>query len=162
MCPTHREPPRRRPVRHRLVNRAAPLGLVLVTVAALTLTNPAASVERIRAALDATHAAQIDNEMGTNRYAFLFRPGTYGSAERPLQIRVGYYTEIAGLGASPTDVVINGKVEVYNRSTWSQPEDPRVRGRAAVKREPGTAPAGQTGTVPPQGRTTNRVLTKVH
>ncbi|HET6665261.1 MAG TPA: coagulation factor 5/8 type domain-containing protein, partial [Acidimicrobiales bacterium] len=33
----------------------------------------------------------------------------------PLQIKVGYYTEIAGLGASPTDVVINGKVEVYNR-----------------------------------------------
>ncbi|MCY1144213.1 IS607 family element RNA-guided endonuclease TnpB [Actinoplanes sp. Pm04-4] len=38
----------------------------------------------------------------------------------------------------------------------------RVRGQVAVKREPGTAPAGQTGTVPPQGRTTNRVLTKAH
>ena len=33
-------------------------------------------------------------------------------------------------------------------------------GRVAVKREPGTAFAGQTGTVPPQGRTTDRVLTK--
>jgi putative transposase len=32
----------------------------------------------------------------------------------------------------------------------------RARGQAAVKREPGTAPAGQTGTVPPQGGTTNR------
>ena len=49
------------------------------------------------------------------RYAFLFKPGTYGTAEQPLQIKVGYYTEISGLGASPTDVVINGKVEVYNR-----------------------------------------------
>src|SRR4030095_13979195 len=29
--------------------------------------------------------------------------------------KVGYYTEISGLGASPEDVVINGKVEVYNR-----------------------------------------------
>jgi hypothetical protein len=28
---------------------------------------------------------------------------------------VGYYTEIAGLGASPTEVTINGKIEVYNR-----------------------------------------------
>ncbi|MET8153005.1 IS607 family element RNA-guided endonuclease TnpB [Actinoplanes sp. NPDC049668] len=36
----------------------------------------------------------------------------------------------------------------------------RVRGQAAVKREPGTAPAGQTGTVPPQGGTTDRVLTR--
>ncbi len=53
--------------------------------------------------------------MGTARHAYLFKPGTYGTPEQPLQIKVGYYTEIAGLGASPTDVVINGKVEVYNR-----------------------------------------------
>jgi putative transposase len=38
----------------------------------------------------------------------------------------------------------------------------RARGQVAVKREPGTASAGQTGTVPPQGRTTNRALTKAH
>ncbi|MGW5558097.1 IS607 family element RNA-guided endonuclease TnpB [Micromonospora sp. NPDC003944] len=38
----------------------------------------------------------------------------------------------------------------------------RLRGQVATKREPGTASAGQTGTVPPQGRTTNRVLTKAH
>jgi IS605 OrfB family transposase len=38
----------------------------------------------------------------------------------------------------------------------------RVRGQVASKREPGTAPAGQTGTVPPQGGTTDRVHTKVH
>ena len=50
--------------------------------------------------------------MGTNRYALLFLPGDYGSAAEPLQIKVGYYTEIAGLGASPTDVTINGKIEV--------------------------------------------------
>lgn len=36
----------------------------------------------------------------------------------------------------------------------------RVRGQVAVKRQPGTASVGQTGTVPPQGGTTNRVLTK--
>ena len=30
-------------------------------------------------------------------------------------MKVGYYTEVAGLGASPTDVTINGKIEVYNR-----------------------------------------------
>lgn len=38
----------------------------------------------------------------------------------------------------------------------------RARGQVAVKREPGTASAGQTGTVPPQGRTTDRVLTRAH
>jgi hypothetical protein len=31
-----------------------------------------------------------------------------------------------------------------------------------VKRQPGTASAGKTGTVPPQGGTTDRVLTKAH
>jgi hypothetical protein len=72
-------------------------------------------VAKIQKALDATHAAQVDNEMGATRRAFLFKPGVYGTATNPLQIKVGYYTEIAGLGASPTDVVINGKVEVYNR-----------------------------------------------
>jgi hypothetical protein len=81
----------------------------------VTVFDPSMPVSEIQATLDATHAAQVDNEMGTQRYAFLFEPGTYGTAEQPLQIKVGYYTEIAGLGASPTDVVINGKVEVYNR-----------------------------------------------
>ena len=39
--------------------------------------------------------------MGTERYALLFKPGTYGTAEHPLSIKVGYYTEVAGLGAVP-------------------------------------------------------------
>ncbi|GAA4736553.1 adenylyl cyclase [Phytohabitans rumicis] len=81
----------------------------------VTVFDPGMPVSQIQATLDATHTAQVDNEMGTNRYAFLFKPGTYGTAEQPLQIKVGYYTEIAGLGAAPTDVVIHGKVEVYNR-----------------------------------------------
>ena len=81
----------------------------------VTVFDPSMPVDEIQATLDATHAQQVDNEMGTQRYAYLFKPGTYGTAGNPLQIKVGYYTEIAGLGASPTDVVINGKVEVYNR-----------------------------------------------
>ncbi|MER7361657.1 adenylyl cyclase [Nonomuraea wenchangensis] len=81
----------------------------------VTVFDPAMPVADIQATLDAAHAAQVDAEMGTARHAYLFKPGTYGTAEHPLQIKVGYYTEIAGLGASPTDVVINGKVEVYNR-----------------------------------------------
>ena len=81
----------------------------------VTVFDPAMPVEQIQATLDATYAQQVDNEMGTQRYAFLFKPGTYGTADKPLQVKVGYYTEISGLGASPQDVVINGKVEVYNR-----------------------------------------------
>ncbi|GIF07407.1 adenylyl cyclase [Actinoplanes siamensis] len=81
----------------------------------VTVFDPSQPVSEIQATLDAANAKQVDNEMGTDRYAFLFKPGTYGTADHPLQIKVGYYTELAGLGANPGDVVINGKVEVYNR-----------------------------------------------
>ncbi|HEY3436985.1 MAG TPA: adenylyl cyclase [Actinotalea sp.] len=77
--------------------------------------DPSMPVSQIQATVDAVNAEQIDNEMGTARHALLFKPGVYGTDAQPLQIKVGYYTEIAGLGASPTDVTINGKIEVYNR-----------------------------------------------
>ncbi len=53
--------------------------------------------------------------MGTGRWSILFKPGTYGTATEPLQLKVGYNTEVAGLGASPDDVHVIGKIEVYNR-----------------------------------------------
>jgi hypothetical protein len=81
----------------------------------VTIFDPSMPVAEIQAKVDAIHAQQVDDEMGTNRYALLFRPGVYGTAEQPLQMKVGYYTEVAGLGASPADVTINGKIEVYNR-----------------------------------------------
>jgi hypothetical protein len=69
----------------------------------------------IQAAVDAVARQQVDNEMGTRRYALLFKPGVYGSAANPLKFQVGYYTEVAGLGRSPGDVTINGSVDVFNR-----------------------------------------------
>lgn len=77
--------------------------------------DPGMPVAEIQAVVDAVAAEQVDDEMGSNRYSLLFKPGTYGSAEEPLIVQVGYSTEVAGLGASPTDVTINGHVDVYNR-----------------------------------------------
>jgi len=77
--------------------------------------DPGMSTSDIQSAVDAIAAQQVDNEMGTRRYALLFEPGTYGTAAHPLTFQVGYYTEVAGLGASPGDVTINGHVDVYNR-----------------------------------------------
>ena len=77
--------------------------------------DPSMSTAQIQAAVDAVAAQQVDNEFGSQRYALLFKPGTYGTATQPLTFQVGYYTEVAGLGASPTDVTINGHVDVYNR-----------------------------------------------
>jgi hypothetical protein len=81
----------------------------------VTVFDPTMPLAQIQAKVDAVYAQQVDDEMGTQRVALLFKPGTYGTATTPLLIKVGYYTEIAGLGASPDDVTINGKVEVYNR-----------------------------------------------
>jgi len=77
--------------------------------------DPSMPLADIQAAVDAVALQQVDDEMGPGRYALLFKPGTYGSVDTPLVFQVGYYTEVAGLGASPTDVVINGHVDVYNR-----------------------------------------------
>jgi hypothetical protein len=81
----------------------------------VTIFDPSMPTSQIQATVDAIHAQQVNAEMGTNRYTLLFKPGVYGSAGEPLQMKVGYYTEVAGLGASPADVTINGKIEVYNR-----------------------------------------------
>ncbi len=85
----------------------------------------------IQAAVDAIHTQQVSNEMGSDRYALLFKPGVYGSDAVPLQIKVGYYTEVIGLGASPSDVTINGAVEVYNQC-FDDPDNPEFIGCFAL------------------------------
>jgi hypothetical protein len=77
--------------------------------------DPSMPTSEIQATVDAIASQQVDNEMGTQRYALLFKPGTYGTHDHPLIFQVGYYTEVAGLGISPTDVTINGHIDVYNR-----------------------------------------------
>ncbi|QCB95092.1 adenylyl cyclase [Cellulomonas shaoxiangyii] len=86
--------------------------------------DPSMPVADIQSRVDAIHAQQVDAEMGTARYSLLFLPGEYGTAEQPLQMKVGYYTEVAGLGGSPTDVVVHGKIETYNRCLSDDPANP--------------------------------------
>lgn len=81
----------------------------------VTIYSPDTPQAQIESDLQALHAQQVDAEMGTTRKAVYFLPGQYGSTADPLQINVGYYTDVAGLGASPEDVTINGGIEVYNR-----------------------------------------------
>jgi hypothetical protein len=77
--------------------------------------NPGMPQSEIQARVNALAAQQVNDEFGTNRYALLFEPGTYGSSSHPLNFQVGYYTAVAGLGLSPNDVVINGSIYVRNR-----------------------------------------------
>lgn len=94
---------------------AAPLAAAHPFGSSVHVFDPSMPVADIQATVDAIAAQQVDDEMGSNRYSLLFKPGTYGTAEEPLIVQVGYSTEVAGLGASPTDVTINGHVDVYNR-----------------------------------------------
>ena len=55
--------------------------------------------------IDAVYAVQQHNEFGPERNAFFFLPGDYH-----VDVPVGFYTQVAGLGASPNDVHITGNV----------------------------------------------------
>jgi hypothetical protein len=70
----------------------------------------------IQADLDAisTQQVPVSAQFDSDRYTLFFAPGTYGSATDPLVFQVGYYTQVAGLGALPSDTVINGAIEVFN------------------------------------------------
>ena len=77
--------------------------------------DPSMPTSQIQTAVDAIADQQVSNQFGRQRYALLFKPGTYGTATSPLNFQVGYYTAVAGLGLSPSDVVINGSVYVHNQ-----------------------------------------------
>ena len=77
--------------------------------------SPGMPQSRIQASVNSIASQQAGSQFGTKRYALLFEPGTYGSAADPLFLQVGYYTSVAGLGASPGDVVINGAVDSFNQ-----------------------------------------------
>jgi len=64
--------------------------------------DPSMPTSQIQATVDAIANQQLSNQFGEQRYALLFKPGTYGSAASP-HLPVGYYTSVAGLGALPTD-----------------------------------------------------------
>jgi hypothetical protein len=76
---------------------------------------PSMSQASVQSTLDSIANQQVSNQFGSQRYAVLFEPGTYGTTADPLIFQVGYYTTVAGLGLSPGDVTINGEINVSNQ-----------------------------------------------
>jgi hypothetical protein len=76
---------------------------------------PSMSQTSIQSTLNSIASQQVPNQFGSQRYAILFAPGTYGSTADPLIFQVGYYTTVAGLGLNPGNVTINGSIDVYNQ-----------------------------------------------
>jgi hypothetical protein len=69
--------------------------------------DPSMSASSIQTTLNNVFNTQKVNQFGTQRYALLFKPGTYS-----VEANIGYYTTIAGLGQNPDNVTINGDVTV--------------------------------------------------
>ena len=67
--------------------------------------NPSIPATDIQAQIDKVYAVQQHSEFGPARYALLFLPGNYH-----VDIPVGFYTEVIGLGATPDAVHITGNV----------------------------------------------------
>jgi hypothetical protein len=67
--------------------------------------DPTQPLTQMQAAIDRVYANQQHSEFGPSRYALLFVPGQYH-----LDVPIGYYTEVRGLGATPDAVHITGNV----------------------------------------------------
>ena len=62
--------------------------------------NLAVSLTTVTFCYDAVgHNPPNNGQFSTDRYAFLFKPGQYN-----VDVPIGYYTSVYGLGASPNDV----------------------------------------------------------
>jgi hypothetical protein len=66
---------------------------------------PSMSSAAIQERIDRVYAEQKDSQFGSARYALLFTPGDYA-----VNVPIGYYTQVLGLGASPDAVRIAGDV----------------------------------------------------
>jgi len=55
------------------------------------------------------HEPEDHGQFSEHRYAFLFKPGSYA-----VDVPVGYYTQVLGLGEDPTDVMFTGGKGVFS------------------------------------------------
>jgi hypothetical protein len=67
--------------------------------------DPSMPAAQIQQQIDRVYAIEQHSEFGSERYALLFLPGKY-----KVDVPVGFYTQVLGLGASPDAVEIDGNV----------------------------------------------------
>ncbi|WP_369228065.1 RICIN domain-containing protein [Streptomyces sp. R39] len=75
--------------------------------------DPSMSASAIQNRLDSIFQQQETNQFGSQRYAVMFKPGTYSA-----NVNVGFYTQVLGLGLTPDAVNINGAV--HAEADWFQ------------------------------------------
>ncbi len=75
--------------------------------------NTSMSTSTIQSDINNVWNQQQSNDMGTQRYEFMFEPGTYN-----VSVPVGFYTEVVGLGQNPSQTVITGG-GIYTNAAWN-------------------------------------------
>ena len=102
--------------------------------------NPSMPSAAIQAQIDKVYSVQQHSEFGPERNALLFLPGDY-----KVDVPVGFYTEVIGLGPSPDSVHITGNVH-------SDASLPRNNATCTFWR------AAEGFSITPQGGTTNGTM----
>ncbi|MEU7033077.1 RICIN domain-containing protein [Streptomyces sp. NPDC046237] len=82
----------------------------------VVVLDPSMPSATIQGRLNTIFQRQETNQFGSERYAVLFKPGTYNN-----DVNVGFYTQVLGLGQSPDSVTINGAVHV--EADWFPPQN---------------------------------------
>lgn len=77
------------------------------------ILDPSMPSDDIQKKLDTLFKQQESNQFGPERYAVLFKPGVYHN-----KIKLGFYTQLSGLGQYPDDVMLQGGIEV--KATWHE------------------------------------------
>ncbi len=67
--------------------------------------NPSMPIAEVQRQIDKVYAIQEHSEFGPARFALIFLPGKYN-----VDVPVGFYTEVVGVGATPDAVHITGNV----------------------------------------------------
>ncbi|MFG2602797.1 RICIN domain-containing protein [Streptomyces sp. NPDC048514] len=75
--------------------------------------DPSMPAATIQSRLDSIFHRQETNQFGSQRYAVMFKPGTYSA-----DVNVGFYTQVLGLGLTPDAVSVNGAV--HAEADWFQ------------------------------------------
>ncbi len=78
--------------------------------------DPSTPQSTIQSRLNAIATEMKTNQFGTQRYAVLFKPGSYNA-----DVNLRFYTQVAGLGLLPDQVNLNGHVRV--EADWLQQGD---------------------------------------
>ena len=86
------------------------------------------TMTNIQSQVDVVFSQQQYNQFGPQRYALLFKPGQYNN----LDIDMGFYTQVLGLGQCPTTSPSTGLSHPTEFRGWK-----RDREFLAVRRKPG-------------------------